>query len=236
MKRALLTVMYSFALCTEIETLAQSTFQNLDFESATLVSAGPPFVQFAPAFPGWTCNIGTNPVDSALYNTVALDSSAISIIDHGWANSFGGVIAGNFTAVLQAGLFGPNNTIEDTTLSQTGVVPVTARSLRFSAYFLTLNSPQFALVVSLGGQNLSFTPLLSGANYTEYGADISSWAGQNADLSFTVVAENPHRNNEYLFLDSIQFSDLAVPEPSIVSLSALGALILSWRFVRTRRR
>src|SRR6266436_2684985 len=106
MKRALLTLIYLFVLSTEFSTSAQSTFQNLDFESTALVSTGPPSVQFAPAFPGWTCNIGTSPVDTALYNTVALDSSAISIIDQGWPHflTYGGVIEGNYTAILQAGV------------------------------------------------------------------------------------------------------------------------------------
>src|SRR5258705_6340372 len=89
----------------------QGTFQNLDFESATLIPIpGDPYgsVQFAPAFPGWTGYIGTNQQGAALYNKVYLDSSGISIIDQGWSHllTSGGVIDGNFTAVLQAGVFG----------------------------------------------------------------------------------------------------------------------------------
>jgi len=89
----------------------QGTFQNLDFESAVLVSAGAPFVQFASAFPGWTCTIGTNVIGAALYDRAALDSSAISIIRFKLGRvpgfSFGRVIEGKFTAVLQAGVSGP---------------------------------------------------------------------------------------------------------------------------------
>jgi hypothetical protein len=38
--------------------------------------------------------------------------------------------------------------------------------------------PIGGLVVRLGGEQLSLTPLSSGANYTLYGADIHTWAGR----------------------------------------------------------
>jgi hypothetical protein len=56
-----------------------------------------------------------------------------------------------------------------------------------------------------------------------------------AELDFTVPAGNPHVNNNYVFLDSIQFSNLPVPEPGILGLSALGALLLGWRILGRRR-
>jgi hypothetical protein len=174
-----------------------------------------------------------------LYNDAALDSSAISIIDHGWTGVFftgaGGVINGNFTAILQAGVTGLANTPADTTLSQTGLVPGTAQSLRFQGYLLADGPAELVVVVTLGGQQLSLTPLASGTSYTLYGADIHALAGQTAELDFTVRAERPHVNNQYLFLDSIQFSNQPVPEPSIFGLSALGALLLGWHVLGRRR-
>jgi PEP-CTERM motif len=80
----------------------------------------------------------------------------------------------------------------------------------------------------LGGQTLSLVPLASGANYTMLGADIHSWANQTANLSFTLSAEQPHKDNQYLYLDSIVFSPEAVPEPSGIALFSLGALFLSF--------
>src|SRR5689334_12798940 len=86
--------------------LAQGTFQNLDFESATLIPIpGDPYhsVQFAEAFPGWTCSAGTNLLSGALYNNAFLDTSGISIIDQSWSHSFfntTGLIEGDFTAIL----------------------------------------------------------------------------------------------------------------------------------------
>src|SRR5437879_4471805 len=55
---------------------AQGTFQNLDFELATLVPiAGDPYarVQFVPAFPGWRGYVGTNLESAALYNRTFLE-------------------------------------------------------------------------------------------------------------------------------------------------------------------
>jgi hypothetical protein len=52
-------------------------------------------------------------------------------------------------------------------------------------------------------------------------------------LAFTVFAENPHLDNQYLYLDAIQFSTQSIPEPSAFALAALGALFLG--FCRRRR-
>src|SRR5437868_1485682 len=105
---------------------AQGTFQNLDFELATVVPVvGDPDrrVQFAPAFSGWTGYIGTNLQGTALYNRTYLDSSAIALIDSGWPTwpgSFGvsGPYEGNFGAILQAGVVGDITNPQNTTLSQ----------------------------------------------------------------------------------------------------------------------
>jgi len=58
--------------CGTVAARAQGTFQNLGFESATLVpisgtSSSP--VQFAPAFPGWTGSVGGVQQSAALYNS-----------------------------------------------------------------------------------------------------------------------------------------------------------------------
>jgi len=218
--------------------LAQGSFQNLDFEAANLIPIpGDPYgsVQFAPAFPGWTGSVGTNLQSRALYNNIFLDTSGISIIDKTVPSFFGypivGLIEGEFTAVLQAGWYS-NFTPTDTTLSQTGLVPSTAQSLQFKASFAGSYSLQAVLNVKLGGQSLAFNAIRSGTNYTVFGADIHTWAGQTAELDFTVLAEVPHQNNRYVFLDSIEFSSVAIPAPSVLTLSALGTLLLTWRFLR----
>ena len=223
-------------VATQCLTHGQGSFQNLGFESASLVPIpGDPYgrVQFATAFPGWTGLVGGAQQTTALYNSYFLGTSVISIIDHGWSyTSLGGVIQGNYTAILQAGVIvtATNSYPAATALSQTALVPSTAKSLQFKAYDPGFLSPAIPLVVRLGGQQLSLTALGSGANYTLYGADIHALAGQTTELNFTVPSPgNGDINN--VFLDSIQFSNLPVPEPGILGLSALGALLLGWRIL-----
>jgi hypothetical protein len=206
------------------------SFINLNFESATLIPSGGA-VQFAQAFPGWIGTVGGVQQTIALSNNVYLDTSGISIITQGWINHFGngGLIQGNYTAILQAG-YGPGLVPADTSLSQTGLVPTNAQSLQFKAYQETDGSTTpIPFSVMLGGQALSLFSLFNGANYTLYGADISSFAGLTVPLAFTVFAENPHVDDQYLYLDSIQFSTQSVPEPSSLALGALGALLFGFR-------
>jgi hypothetical protein len=210
-------------------------FVNLDFESATLVPvAGDSYrsVQFAQAFPGWTETIVAALDTNALYDFVFLDSAGIAIIDTNASYPRGVVIGGRYTALLQSGLGYTSNGGKiptDTTLSQTGLVPVDTKSLRFKANEWFDSSGTFA--VKLGGQTLSLTTLGSGTNYTLYGANVSRWAGQTNQLSFTVFGENPHGNDENLFLDDIQFSNQSVPVAPQTSLSASisgGNIEISW--------
>src|SRR6266699_1897001 len=223
--------------CCTVAARAQGTFQNLGFESATLVPIfgnSPSPGQFAPAFPGWTGSIAGVQVSGALYNSFFLDSSGIGIMDSGGPVS-ALVIQGAYTAFLQAGLTsGPGGTLQpgDTTLSQTGLVPAAAQSLLFRA---DLDGSPAALVVTHGGQALPLFPLGGGTNYTLYGADIRALAGQQDELNFTVLAQRPYAGDLHnVFLDSIQFSGTAIPEPGVLGLSALGALLLGWRFWRKR--
>ena len=205
-------------------------FVDLNFESATLVPVPGAIyndVQFARALPGWTESIVGTIDTNALYNEVFLDSAGISIIDRNFPYStwLGGVIQGNYSAILASGVgsSGP----ADATLSQTGMVPVGTESLQFKAEEIFDSSGAFT--VTLGDQTLPLTVLGTGTNYTLYGANVSQWAGQTADLAFTVLADNPHRNDEYLVLDAIQFSPEPIPEPSVIGLFSISALFLCWR-------
>jgi len=209
-----------------IRSASGQGFVNLDFESATLVSPGAQSVQFAQAFPGWTVAPFTT---YALYNTMALDSAAICIIDTK-GSYLGSVIDGHYTALLQSGLTNENPAFSsDTTLSQTGLVPLGTQSLQFKAMTGFDASGRFA--VTLGGQTLSLTILGGGTNYALYAANVSQWAGQTVQLSFTVFAEIPHRNDEQLFLDDIQFSNQPVsvsPGTNLVAWISGGSIQIAW--------
>jgi hypothetical protein len=217
-------------------------FINLGFESATLVPIpGDPYgrVQFAQAFPGWTATVGGFPLTNALYNNYFLDTAGMAIIDRGWSNqALGfprpvGLIDGNYTAVLFSGTFTNIRTGADTSLSQTGLVPAGTESLEFKAQEVFDSSG--SLVVTLGGQTLSLVTLGSGPNYTLYGADIGNWAGHEAQLSFTVPGETPHMNDEYVFLDSIEFLSNPIPEPRALAVVSVGAVMfVCYRWRRKR--
>lgn len=167
-------------------------------------------MQFAPAFPLWTASIGGAQPSTAIYDTINLDTSGISILDSGAPF---GLIEGSYTAVLQAGIGG------DTALSQMGVVPTDTQSLIFKA--LSANGP---FAVSMNGQTLPLRPIGTGGNFTLYEADIRAWAAQNALLQFTVFAVNPHVNNNFLYLDAIQF----VPEPTAHMWIMAAASLALW--------
>ena len=223
--RTIWSVVFSLVL---ISRASAQSFLNLDFESATLVPVGTTsqYVQFAPAFPGWTASIVSPFNTNALYDNAYLDSAGISIIDSKAQSLAGAVIDGVYTALLQSGLGYTTNgaIVSDTTLSQTGLVPSDAKSLQFKA----AASGKFA--VTLGGQALSLAILGGGTNFTLYGANVGQWAGQTAQLGFTIFGDRPHVNDEGLLLDDIQFSpqSVAVGPPTILSASISGANIQIW--------
>jgi hypothetical protein len=205
--------------------VGQGTFQNLGFESANLspVPAGQygGSVFSLDAIPGWTGFLGTNQVTQVLQNNYTLGVASIDIIGPDW--SFGGIIEGQYTVVLQPGL-GPFEDNVSASITQVGLVPANAQSLLFKAATFSPFS------VSLAGQTLSLVSLGTGPNYTLYGADISSLAGQTGALTITALAA--YNTTDYF--DSFQFSNLPIPEPGEFGLSVLGALVLGWRVLRKR--
>jgi len=220
-------------LCAVQSSSAQGTFQNLGFELATLTNVSPGQigpVPFTDAFPGWIGYWGTNPASLAGYNGVGLGSALASIISRSSPEYSNNVIVGNYTAALKAGTYGSDLPYLPTAIAQTGAVPVTARSLRFSAQSLYGNVSQLA--VSLDGQTITYIPLSSGPNYTTYGADITPFAGMTAELRF---AEQPVPITfGAVFLDRIQFSDVAIPEPRVWVLIFCGGAMFGLRCWRRR--
>jgi len=200
-------------------------FQNLDFESANL-SPVPPgqfggFVSITNALPGWSGYLGLNQVTSVWQNDLSLGAASIDILGPDW--NLSGIIDGQFTVVLQPGLdpFGSGN-IVSASISQTGLVPISTESLLFKAQ---PNSGATSLLVSLGGQNISFSAISTGPNYTQYGGNISAFAGQTEQLTFTAVANAGNFWN----INDIQFSPSSVPEPSVLGLFVLGGLFFRFR-------
>jgi len=131
----------------------------------------------------------------------------------------------------------------DASLAQTGLVPGFAQSLRFNAIPYATPSgygPQAGytggtFAVTFGGQALPVFALGNGPNNSiMFGVDVHAWAGQTTELRFTAFAAPGGQfiGHNNLFLDSIRFSAVPVPEPGIVSLFALAGLLFGlarWR-------
>ena len=204
---------------------AQGTFQNLDFESGSLVLIPGDFnhrYYFADAFPGWTGYAGADQISAISYNDFPLAAASISLlsIDGGLGDN---VIAGRFTPLIHAGA--QSGSFVEASIAQVGTLPKDAAFLDFKA-----QTGSLGLLASFAGQNLTLSAIDSGVNYTLYQADISAFAGQLGELRFTAPTSpiNPYNG---FFLDSITF--LPVPEPSTLVLFAaagvLGCFILPRR-------
>jgi hypothetical protein len=227
-------VICSLLLCLGwTSRLCAQAFTSLDFESATLVPIpGDPYnrVYFSLALPGWTGYSGTNQLTAALYDNIFLDSTGIGIMDSSF-HFLGGIIQGNYTAFLQAGLsLFPGGGSDDASLSQTGLVPIGTKSLSFLA---VTNGP---FAVSLGGTNLNLiSSPVAGQDYSLFQADVSAFAGKTAELTFTLFPEIPHVNDTGLTLDDIMFSPDAIPEPSTVDLVTVVVACLAFCRIARRR-
>jgi hypothetical protein len=213
---------------------AQGGFQNRSFEFANgLPNLGPGDTAFVPmsnALPGWTGYFsGTNQITLALYNSISYGSVLVTLIGNSsiYSNS---VIAGKYTATIDAGEFTDTNGstfFASAAIAQTGLVPGTALSLRFDASGNVLGY----MTVTFDGKNIPFYPLSAGPNYEVYGGDVSGFAGQTGELRFT---ENPTTSNPFAtaFLDNIVFSTSPVPEPTACALILCSAVV----FWANRRR
>jgi hypothetical protein len=199
------------------------SFVNLNFEDATIVpDLSSPYYPYAvyasQAIPGWT-TVGFLGPNDILYNDLTLGTPNVSLL--GLNDQYGPApLDGAFSIILQAYAYG-----ESPSISQTSLVPATAESLFFKAQAGT-GSTTPILQVSLGGQDIPFSAISTGANYTLYGGNIpSTLEGQVENLTFSAF---PEGGNTWE-IDNIQFSPSSVPEPTTLGLIALGALLFGLR-------
>jgi hypothetical protein len=205
---------------------AQGTFQNLDFEDASIPvsTAINSSIPISEALPDWSAYFTTgSPVDNVTqinYDAISLGGPVISVID---ANApVFAPLQGNYSAFLFGG---GNPSVVSASISQTATVPVGTHALLFDAY--TFGAP---FVVTLGGETIDMTPLQTFAHYTLWGGDIpSSFAGQSETLTFTEPPPSGDTAPPSMFeLDNISFSPTAViPEPSPLALTGIGGLLFA---------
>jgi hypothetical protein len=195
---------------------AQGTFQNLNFEQAQVPSVpfgqgGDP-VSVSNGVPGWAVYLGGVQQTTMFHNDTSLGAAEVAILGPQWFSDQ--ILEGSYTVSLQPATAGPPTT---TAIGQTGLVPATAQSLRFYG--------RGAYTVTFAGQPIPLETLATTSSYTIFGGDISAFGNQTGQLLFQGGG----------LLDGIQFSDQAVPEPSILDLSALGALVFGCRVLRRQR-
>ena len=199
-------------------------FVDLNFENAQIIPlASSPYYPYgmatSNALPGWNASIGGSQVTEITYDDPALGSTWINL-----CATNGTQLSGNYSVLLQGGL-----TASNASISQTALVPGGAEAILFEAQGTGVGT----LVVSLGGQNLSLFALSSGANYTLYGANISTFAGETEQLTFSALGVSSGFNNWNI--DDIQFSASTVPEPGVMGLLGLGGLLFGLCRWKNRR-
>lgn len=201
---------------------AAQSFVNLNFEQSD-INSGTSESGFNTAnVPGWTEYNGYGDANysggmTVVYNTQTLDDSGIALEG---TNYWTPAIQGKYSILMFGGTIYAQNSTNGASIGQTGQIPLTAQSIIYWG-----NEFQ----VTFNGQPLSSTALSSTPNYTIWGADVSAYADQTGELLFTATWPNGGG-----LLDNIQFSPSPVPEPSALSLSALGGLLLVWRRWKAR--
>lgn len=220
------------AIASTVSALGQGTFRNLDFESASLPILPPgqgAFASAGDAFPFWQVYLGDNLQSTVGYNALSIGGAAVSILGPNFNQFQDAILEGSFTAALAAGAGSSS-----ASLRQMGTVPIDAQSLRV----LIPSAPdsfQRNFNFALNGVTVAMLPVSVGPTITEYGGDVTAFAGLTLELSISAYL-SPAAPTFFGFrLDDIQFSNQAIPEPSLFGLFALGALLLGLRILYTRR-
>jgi hypothetical protein len=199
-------------------SLAQG-FINLNFESANV--PGVPNgqtgadVPISQGLPGWSAFYGGNPTTSVWHNNQTLGGAEIGILGPAWDSSQ--ILQGSYSVILQQSFVGQPTSAA---IAQTGLIPSTARSLTF------FSSPTSLFQVTFAGQVIPLTQIGSGPNYIIEGGDVSQFAGQTGELRFTAGTGT---------LDNIQFSPIAIPEPTGTTLFGIGALLFGSRMAPSKK-
>jgi len=200
----------------------QDAFVNLDFEQAIAPFEG----YMAPidrALPGWRGYVAGSQISVVLYDTRNIDAACISVLDRLAPQQAWQPLEGNYSAYLMGSTpEWPQQ--QAAAIAQIGQIPADAKSIRF--LFSTTYLPQ----VTFEGQAIPLVLLGENTAYVTAGADVSLFAGDTGELRFTVPPQAAGG-----LLDNIEFSPVAIPEPTAMVLSLLGVLIVGCRVKRCRR-
>ena len=211
-------VIFSLLFCLNSTSgLWAQAFQNLDFEAAQNIPVfdphGHPWTMSPEdALPHWNCFYGTNQFGWAWYNDLALDSAAVGIMGSNsplFVYVPAGLLDGQYCASLQAATMSAGS--YSASIGQIGQIPSNAKSITFGG--------SYAFSVSFAGNQIPMEISIPEGNYNVYTGDVSQFAGQTGELLITSY-------NHFSFIDDIQFSPDAIPEPSTFALAAVALTML----------
>ena len=224
----------SFALLVAVLSAhAQSSFQNLNFESANLSNPSGQYneVPISNALPGWSGSIGGVAVTEVWADGDSAGEAAICVEGPGTNRGGLGPLGGNYSVLLFSGFDPQTESVGvDASVSQNGTIPSNTLSLEFEAWKFQASS---TFSISFDGNSLSPVGLSSGIGefgqaYEVYGVNLAAYAGQTGSLEFTAVFNDLGQSATEF--DDITFSTMTVaPEPSTLALVVMGGLALAAR-------
>lgn len=205
MKQHIATLTVLLAVCAPV--CAQGFF-NLDFESASTAGATPPIslLPWDSAAPGWGHSGGVD-TDFVFYGAPHVGVTQWFLLVDERASD--GVLVGNYAMSFASGYSssGPGSSWVFAYLSQSGAVPLDARSLQFVS-----SGP---LAVQINGAPI---PIYS-TGAQSYALDVSQFAGSFAEIRFINTSSELF---ESVTLDAVAFSASPVPELSAWAMLLLG--------------
>lgn len=195
-------------------------FINLDFEQAVVPSIGGPndvlYLEWESAVPGWSHAVAKDTRGVFYRGTHAGITPGYLLVDSESPMGGRGPLEGEYSLLFFNGYSGdvvPEPWVH-AFIAQTGLVPADALSIRLKA-----DGPLSVFLDDLG------IPMVSlGDN--DYGGDISAYAGSISELRIQNSRPDPIMFPQWLFIDAIEFSPVAVPEPASGVLLLAGGLLL----------
>lgn len=205
---------------------AQAAFQNLGFEMAEVPDTPGWGTPISRALPHWKGFAGTLAAFGVMYDMAFLDSPQIGVYDGlGYLPE---PMFGDYSVFLMAdvGWMAPKAEI-----FQTGFILAESRSLRFATSPQPIIASQelrredWSLSLLVNGVAVPYVALETTSAHIIWGADISSQAGQTAEIRFsldTALTPDLREIGVAVGLDEIGFSPTAIPAPALVHLLLLA--------------
>jgi hypothetical protein len=195
-----------------------TNFANLDFERAVVSGSTDPWKRerTADLLPGWELTFASGPVVTMLVGSPPPGVPYALLADR---RTFPpGVFAGRFSLYMAPGFTDPFNPeiLGDYSLSQTGEIPLDAKSLRFQGDFGIVE-------VRIDGAPLALFD--ESPDDSWFSANLHDFAGKSVLLEFRTQS-SVSGPGQYV-IDSIEFSSRPiVPEISVTTLALVGFGIL----------